>query len=195
LQVFFAKIGFLFSQKSKLPCKCFKAKKLCKPGSQKNFIKTMPTIKEISSLDTFPIRHSVLRAGKPIESCRFTGDDLESTKHFGLLENKVLAGIITVLESRSELFGPEKQFQFRGMAVLAEHQKKGFGEQLLAAAENYARSKNGLLIWMNAREAAVGFYEQNGYKKAGNLFEIPGVGPHYMMYKSLRNDLIQNRIS
>ncbi len=143
----------------------------------------MQTIKEIAALETFPVRHPVLRAGKPIESCHFTGDELETTKHFGLFENDELAGIVTILETKSDLFEDENQFQLRGMAVLEKHQKKGFGEKLLEVAENYAKKQNVGLIWMNAREIAVGFYERNGYKKAGNLFEISGVGPHYVMCK------------
>ena len=37
----------------------------------------MQNIKKISALETFPVRHPVLRAEKPIESCHFEGDDLE----------------------------------------------------------------------------------------------------------------------
>lgn len=145
----------------------------------------MQKISEITALETYAVRHAVLRKGKPIESCRFEGDDLATTKHFGLFENEELAGIVSVFESKSEIFDAEKQFQLRGMAVLDLHQKKGFGEKLLQAAENYIARESGELIWFNAREIAVGFYERNGYKKAGNLFEIPGVGPHFVMCKFL----------
>ncbi len=145
----------------------------------------MTDIREISTLETFAIRHPVLRAGKPLESCRFDGDDLKTTKHFGVFENETLAGIVTVLQSNSALFVEDFQFQIRGMAVLENHQKKGFGEKLLFYAEDYIRDKNGKLIWCNARENASGFYEKSGYKKTGNLFEIPGVGSHYVMYKYL----------
>lgn len=42
----------------------------------------MAIIKKISSSETFLVRQPVLRAGKPLESCRFDGDDLEITHHF-----------------------------------------------------------------------------------------------------------------
>jgi len=145
----------------------------------------MEIIREITALETFSVRHPVLRAGKPVESCHFDGDNLDSTKHFGWFENDILAGIVTVLENQSGNFSDVKQFQLRGMAVLENYQKKGIGEKLVLAAENYSKSQNGNLIWFNAREIAIGFYEKCGYKKAGNLFEIPGVGPHYIMYKIL----------
>ena len=38
----------------------------------------MQNIKKISATETFLVRHPVLRAGKPIESCHFDGDDLET---------------------------------------------------------------------------------------------------------------------
>jgi len=48
----------------------------------------MIQIKEIPSKETYIVRQPVLRKGKPIESCIFEGDDLETTYHFGLFDNK-----------------------------------------------------------------------------------------------------------
>ena len=42
----------------------------------------MEIIKNISANETFLVRHPVLRAGKPIENCKFDGDELETTQHF-----------------------------------------------------------------------------------------------------------------
>ena len=145
----------------------------------------MNNIKEISASATFAVRHPVLRPGKPLESCRFEGDDLKTTKHFGVFERQNLVGIVTVLQNKSDLFSEENQFQIRGMAVLESHQKKGFGEKLLLFSEKYIQGEHGTIIWFNAREHASGFYEKAGYKKIGNLFEIPDVGSHYIMYKNL----------
>ena len=48
-------------------------------------------IKKISSVKTYPVRHEVLRKGKPIETCQFKGDDNKNTTHFGLfLEDKLV---------------------------------------------------------------------------------------------------------
>ena len=69
------------------------------------------------------------------------------------------------------------------MAVLPTHQKKGLGDLLLEAAEDYIKQKDADLIWFNAREVAVGFYSKAGYTISGELFEIPNVGPHYVMFK------------
>ena len=43
-------------------------------------------IRSISSTQTFEIRHPILRAGQPLESCKFIGDEDEETLHFGAYE-------------------------------------------------------------------------------------------------------------
>ena len=146
----------------------------------------MTEIKQISALQTYPVRHAVLRNDKPLESCRFDGDALETTTHFGYFEHGHLVGIASLFESENEFFGALKQFQLRGMAVLPAHQKKGIGEKLVLHCERFARKKQADLIWFNAREIAVGFYQKLGYEIFGNAFEIPRVGPHYIMLKSLQ---------
>lgn len=147
----------------------------------------MNKIQEITAFDTFSVRHPILRPGKPIESCHFDGDNLSTTKHFGIFENNQLLGVISLFESRNELFTNQNQFQIRGMAVLEEYQKKGLGEALVNYTENYLKknNENSFLIWFNAREIAVGFYQKLGYTIVGNSFEIFDVGTHYVMHKTL----------
>jgi ribosomal protein S18 acetylase RimI-like enzyme len=142
-------------------------------------------IKEISAFETIIVRHPVLRFGKPIESCRFEGDDLPTTKHFRLFYEDKLSAVISVFETKNILFLEENQFQIRGMAVLEQHQKKGFGEALLKYCENQIRSKNAKIIWFNARETAIGFYEKADYQKIGDGFEIVDIGIHYVLFKNI----------
>jgi hypothetical protein len=52
------------------------------------------TIQKIIAQDTYPVRHQVLRSGKPIESCQFDGDELGSTHHFGYYLNNQIIGVI-----------------------------------------------------------------------------------------------------
>jgi len=143
----------------------------------------MATIREITAIETFLVRHPVLRKGKPIESCQFEGDDLNTTKHFGLYEDSNLVGVISIFECKSVLFNEKKQFQIRGMAVLENFQKKGFGEALMHHAELALQKEKANLIWFNARKTALGFYEKLGYRIIGDPFEIENVGIHYLMYK------------
>jgi ribosomal protein S18 acetylase RimI-like enzyme len=127
----------------------------------------------------------VLRFEKPIETCRFEGDDLPTTSHFGLFYEDQLSAVISVFEEKSILFFEENQFQIRGMAVLEQHQKKGFGEALLKYCENQIRNNRVEIIWFNARQTAIGFYEKYQYQKIGDGFEIADIGIHYVLFKKL----------
>lgn len=146
----------------------------------------MYSIKQIPSQDTYPVRLPVLRPGKPIESCIFDGDDLPTTAHFGIFDENNIIGCISIFKYPTAFFDSQQQFQIRGMAVLQEYQKKGLGERLMQAAEEYIMESNGELIWFNAREIVVGFYKKLGYAIMGNPFPISDIGLHYIMYKDLR---------
>ncbi|OYQ33147.1 GNAT family N-acetyltransferase [Flavobacterium cyanobacteriorum] len=145
----------------------------------------MILIKQIAPEETFAVRHPVLRPGKPLEACVFDGDNLPDTIHFGLYDDDNLGGVASLFKAVNPAFKEERQLQLRGMAVLPAYRNKGFGEKLVQAAEAYAISGGTGLIWFNAREAAVGFYEKMGYKKTGARFVIQDIGPHYVMYKIL----------
>ena len=143
----------------------------------------MYSIQKINSTETYPVRHIVLRAGKPIESCQFDGDELVSTHHFGYYLNKQIIGVISLFEIENEHFIAQKSFQLRGMAVLTSFQKQGIGEALVSEAEKFCTTQKADLIWFNARTSAVGFYKKMGYEIVGTEFEIKEVGPHFLMYK------------
>lgn len=138
---------------------------------------------EINAEATIPVRHAVLRVGKPVSSCIFEGDNLPTTKHFGAFENQKLVGVITVLEKTNALFLSKKQFQIRGMAVLNEFQHQGYGYDLMQIAEKYIQDQQGNIIWLNARQSAVAFYEKLGYRIIGDSFEIIDIGTHFVMLK------------
>ena len=145
----------------------------------------MYSIKQIPSQATFAVRLPVLRPGKPVESCIFEGDDLPTTAHFGVFDDENLAGIVSVFKEKTPLLINENQFQLRGMAVLDSHQKKGLGDMLVKAAEEYILAQAGKVIWFNAREIAVGFYNKMGYEIIGDPFTIGDIGIHYVMHRKL----------
>ena len=145
----------------------------------------MPEIRKITASETFSVRHPVLRPGKAIETCHFEGDALKSTRHFGYFEGDSLAGVASLFHANSDLFPEIEQFQLRGMAVLPEYQKKGIGEKLVFQAEKEAKNRYGELMWFNAREIAVPFYEKLGYEIIGEPFDIGDIGKHLVMFKKL----------
>lgn len=144
----------------------------------------MQIVKKITANETYFVRNCVLRRDKPIESCYFEGDDLETTSHFGIYAVDKCVGVLSLFQNKNNNFEPLNQFQIRGMAVLPDFQKLGIGKQLIKHCENLFLDTIETVIWCNARENAVGFYENIGYKKIGTPFIIYDIGIHCIMYKS-----------
>ncbi|TXD84604.1 GNAT family N-acetyltransferase [Subsaximicrobium wynnwilliamsii] len=140
-------------------------------------------VKDISAKDTYAVRHPVLRAGKPMESCVFSNDDLETTFHYGLLKGSKLIGVASYFKNGNASFSEVKQYQLRGMAILENFQGQKLGDLLLKETEQMMALKSVARIWCNARVSAAGFYTKNGYSIIGTAFEIPEVGMHYVMTK------------
>lgn len=141
-------------------------------------------IKTIQAEDTYPIRQAILRKGKPLESCIFQGDHSPNTFHFGLFLDEELIGVLSVFTNSNSRFSQLNQLQLRGMAIVENHQKKGYGKKLMQHIENYFVLNTETLLWFNARVNAVAFYEKLGYSKSGEAFVIDEIGPHFVMYKA-----------
>jgi GNAT superfamily N-acetyltransferase len=80
----------------------------------------------------------------------------------------------------------EPAYQLRGMATAPGWQRRGLGKNLLVYSENSIADLGvGSIIWCNARLGALDFYLRQGWTRASEVFEIPGVGPHYRLSKTL----------
>ena len=80
----------------------------------------------------------------------------------------------------------EPAYQLRGMATRADRCGHGIGAALLAhAIADLQRQTDVRLLWGNARKAAIGFYEKQGWAIASEEFEIPTVGPHLKIVKAI----------
>ena len=144
------------------------------------------SIKPIKGSETIPVRQEVLRKGKPVEACIFPQDNLDNTYHFGLYTKNKLAGVCTFVADQSPLFTAPIQYRLRAMGVLEDYQGLHFGKHLLTHGIDYLKTKNIDHLWFNARITALNFYKNNGFKTIGEVFDIPEVGPHYVMHKSLK---------
>lgn len=150
---------------------------------------TLVEVKEISTSETYKVRHQVLRQGKPIDSCKFEGDDLGTTFHLGLYYYSELIGVVTYIKNTNELFQSTSQYQLRGMAILQQFQGKKLGNVLLQKGEQLLKAKKCDLVWCNAREIAVNFYSNFGFQISGESFLIPEIGTHFAMYKKQHQTL------
>jgi predicted GNAT family N-acyltransferase len=135
-----------------------------------------------------PLRAAVLRPGLPLESAHFPGDQAPETQHWAALgaDGQVLAVAsfyrVGLPGGQTPVAASSSVWQLRGMATQVVWQGKGPGGALLRGILKALRDQYpGALLWCNARERAVGFYERHGFRVTSPQFEIPGVGPHFVM--------------
>jgi len=142
----------------------------------------MFAINEIKPEQTYKIRLQVLKTNDKYQH-KYQGDFDSKTKHFGVFNDNKLIGIATVMQANHTDLG-KNAIQLRGMAVLPEYQKKGVGKMLIKHIEKTYADKD--LIWCNARDYAVGFYNSLGFTIFGEKFYIKNVCYHFVMYKNVK---------
>lgn len=143
-------------------------------------------IKFISADDVLPIRNEVLREGKlTLDECRFTNDDAEGSFHLGFYIEDELACIASFHpQTYGEFTG--KAYQLRGMATNEQYRGKGYGNRLVNFAITYLRGQKINYLWCNARKKAVPFYLGTGFEVISPEFDVPGIGPHHVMYVKIQ---------
>lgn len=126
------------------------------------------------------LRLRVLRPGFPPSSVDHEHDYWPQTIHVGAIDpdGEVVA---------CATFYPEPSpdgrdgWRLRAMATAPEVRGKGYGARTLLFGIDAIRERGGTLLWCNARAGAAWFYERLGFVATSEEFEIPPIGPHYVM--------------
>ncbi len=129
-----------------------------------------PTVVEIDAQATYGLRRRVLREGTPGTEVVFPLDDDPTTFHLGVIDGTEIVAIATFLVSGTELRPGQRATQLRGMAVKADRQGHGLGDRILSAAMDRLRGEGVEVLWANARDSALGFYERLGMTVVGDGF-------------------------
>ncbi|MDA0667021.1 MAG: GNAT family N-acetyltransferase [Planctomycetota bacterium] len=127
---------------------------------------------------TWHVRHRNLRQGQPFETVDYGATDrLETTVHLVLTMGEKEIGCATIMkEERDGGFG----YRIRGMAVDEAYRGLGCGRLLMEGCQSLAHElKTGL--WCNARNNAIPSYVACGFRQVGEEFDIPNIGPHYVL--------------
>jgi predicted GNAT family N-acyltransferase len=148
----------------------------------------MLEVRQITAVETIPLRQAVLRPGRPAEDARFPGDEAADTVHFGAFRDGKLLCIASLFLTDFPNEPGLAAYQLRGMATAPEARNSGLGNALARACVDFARTKAAQLLWCNARTSAAGFYLKLGFKIIGPEFEILDVGPHVRMQLRLHAD-------
>ena len=86
-------------------------------------------------------------------------------------------------EIPAEAYATGAAWRLRGMATSESARGTGLGRVVLEACFGVVREAGGTVLWCNARLVAVPFYERLGLACVGPEFDIPGIGPHYVMWR------------
>ena len=132
-----------------------------------------------------PLRSKMLRNNAPLDACVFPTDEYDGVFHLAYYadENEIATVATFFPQNMEDKAG--NGYQLRGMATDDAFFGKGYGASLVKYAVDYIKEAKAEYIWCNARTSAVDFYKKQGFEIVSEEFEIPGVGPHYIMILNL----------
>ena len=120
-----------------------------------------------------------------IEACTLPVDTDETTFHMGAIKEGKVVGTSTFIIDINSKFEEKNQYRLRAMATDPEIQGTGTGSKIIEKAIEELKSRGIKLLWCDARLRATGFYEKINFKVLGDIYDVPVIGPHKLMYKEL----------
>jgi GNAT superfamily N-acetyltransferase len=135
-------------------------------------------IRELPIAETRALRQSVLRPHQSIAD--LAAHEQADAFAVGAYDDDELIAVGFVAPDNSG------GWRVRGMASAALHRGRGAGGAILEALVAHATDHGARRIWCNARVGARSLYERGGFEVASEEFELPQIGPHYVMEKVVR---------
>ena len=144
-------------------------------------------IKVVTAKDIRPLRNLVLRPNLPIETTYYDLDNDIETFHLASIMDNTIISIGTFYPENDIELQTKNGYRLRGMATHPKFRRKSAATKLMKESFVLLKEKKCDVLWCNARLVAVEFYKSLGFKIPGKIFDIPSIGPHYKMYKSVIN--------
>ena len=144
-------------------------------------------IKVVAAKDIRPLRNLVLRPYLPIETTYYDLDNDIETFHLASIMDNTIISIGTFYPENDIELQTKNGYRLRGMATHPKFRRKSAATKLMKESFVLLKEKKCDILWCNARLVAVEFYKSLGFKITGKIFDIPSIGPHYKMYKSVIN--------
>lgn len=130
-----------------------------------------------------PVRHQVLRPGRPAQTAQFDQDDDPDTFH--VAAHDTFGAVIGCATFFPAALDEEPAWQLRGMATLPGYQGQGVGGRVLEAGVAEVLRRDGTIVWCKGRVAAADFYRRHAFVSRGEQFSIEPNGPHYVFVRTL----------
>ena len=144
-------------------------------------------IKVVAAKDIRPLRNLVLRPNLPIETTYYDLDNDIETFHLASIMDNTIISIGTFYPENDIELQTKNGYRLRGMATHPKFRRKSAATKLMKESFVLLKEKKCDVLWCNARLVAVEFYKSLGFKITGKIFDIPSIGSHYKMYKSVIN--------
>ncbi len=141
--------------------------------------------KLITPEECYDLRVDVLTVPNEVYEYQYKEDHDRSTFHVGGFVDGELGCIASFFESKSPYVGDRSSIQLRGMAAKSVFRGMGLGRKLVEFAIKESAGRGYQIIWCNAREHAVVFYEKLGFDVKSEIFMVPRVGLHFVMARDL----------
>lgn len=145
---------------------------------------------QITSAATKPLRHKVLWPHiEQTADCVINIDDRADAIHLGAFnDQEVLVGVCSLFEMETPKLTFGKQYRLRAMATDPDVRGTGAGRSIVQHALQTIEKLGYDVLWCDAREVALGFYERMGFDRIDEWYEVRNVGPHQLMYFELNQN-------
>ena len=109
-------------------------------------------------------------------------DEGPDTLHIGGYRAERMVGIATVHRQPMPGSAEPQAWRVRGIAVEHGHRGYGLGGMLLQRCLDHAAVNRAGVVWAHARVGAFGFFRRYGFQRRGEPFELPDIGPLYVVF-------------
>jgi predicted GNAT family N-acyltransferase len=148
-------------------------------------------VKQLAPEQVLPLRAKVLRPHHPLMDCVFDSDHVALAGHFGA--GAPDGEILSVGTIYPEAFPGRSDegtefWRLRGMATDDNARGQGLGARILHSCTEHVRKHRShpkTVIWAHARTGALKFYRRHGFQTVGEEYNMPGIGPHYLIVLDL----------
>jgi ribosomal protein S18 acetylase RimI-like enzyme len=136
-------------------------------------------LREIPIAETRPLRQAVLRPHQTLE--QLATHEPDDALALGAFDGDALMAVGFVGRDSEPNDSEPNAWRVRGMATHEEARGRGAGSAILAALVQHAVDHGATRVWCNARLRARTLYERAGFRVISEQFEVPEIGPHYVM--------------
>lgn len=139
-------------------------------------------IEAVEAGETHDLRRRVLREGRPDAEVEWPEDAWPAAFHLAVRAEAggVPLAVATLFPDPTPLRPGHLAWRLRGMAVDPRVQGQGHGRRLIAAVIAAVAERGGAVLWANARDTALGFYQRLGFEVSGSGFLLRDQ-PHHVV--------------